>query len=172
MPTETATPRASGMEYDARTGVTPSILKCDTKMPANAPKIPPRNEMTVDSIRNWVRMTRLRAPIAFRMPISRVRSVTVTSMMFITPIAPTRSDTAATQPKSAVKVLELDVAVESRLAESITVKGRLATVVSLRDASVLSTSLSANDNVAGVLPWTSNSENDADSPVSWSCTAV
>jgi len=88
------------------------------------------------------------------MPISRVRSVTVTSMMFMTPIAPTRSDTAATQPKSAVKVWELDVAVESKLAESITVNGRFATVVSLRDASVLSTSLSASDNVADDLPWT------------------
>ena len=30
-----------------------------------------------------------RAPIALRMPISRVRSVTDTSMMFITPMPPT-----------------------------------------------------------------------------------
>ena len=32
----------------------------------------------------------------------------------------------------------------------------------------IETSLSASDNVADDLPWTSNSENDADSPVSWS----
>src|ERR1019366_6230744 len=164
MPTEIATPRASGMEYDANTGVTPSILKRDTKMPASAPQIPPINEITIDSIRNWVSMTPFGAPIALRMPISRVRSGTGTSIMFITPIAPTRSDTAATQPKRAVKVLDLDVAVESRLAESITVKGRFATVVSLSEASVLLTSLSANDNVEADFPWTSSCENDCDSP--------
>ena len=36
------------------------------------------------------------APTAMRMPISRVRSITLTSMMFITPMPPTNSDTAAT----------------------------------------------------------------------------
>ena len=44
-----------------------------------------------------------RAPIALRMPISRVRSVTLTSMMFITPIPPTSSEIAATAPSSVVK---------------------------------------------------------------------
>ena len=33
------------------------------------------------------------APIALRMPISRVRSVTDTNIMFITPIPPTNSET-------------------------------------------------------------------------------
>ena len=36
------------------------------------------------------------------MPISRVRSVTETSMMFITPIPPTSSEIAATAPSSVV----------------------------------------------------------------------
>jgi len=36
-----------------------------------------------------------RAPIARRTPISRVRSVTATSMMFMMPIPPTKSETAA-----------------------------------------------------------------------------
>ena len=45
------------------------------------------------------------------MPISRVRSVTDTSMMFITPIPPTSSEIAATSPSSVVNTLlvELDV---------------------------------------------------------------
>ena len=38
------------------------------------------------------------------MPISRVRSVTVTSMMFMTPMPPTSSEIAATAPSSTVKV--------------------------------------------------------------------
>ena len=44
------------------------------------------------------------APIALRMPISRVRSVTVTSMMFMTPMPPTSSEIAATAPSSSVNV--------------------------------------------------------------------
>ena len=40
-------------------------------------------------------MSASRAPIAMRMPISRVRSVTLTSMMFMTPMPPTSRDTAA-----------------------------------------------------------------------------
>ena len=37
-------------------------------------------------------MTRRLAPIALRMPISLVRSVTETYMMFMTPIPPTKSE--------------------------------------------------------------------------------
>ena len=39
-----------------------------------------------------MRMSRPLAPIAMRMPISRVRSVTETSMMFMIPMPPTRSE--------------------------------------------------------------------------------
>ena len=42
-------------------------------------------------------MSRLRAPTAMRMPISRVRSVTETSMMFMMPMPPTSSEIAATR---------------------------------------------------------------------------
>ena len=41
------------------------------------------------SSRNWAMMSPFPAPIALRIPISRVRSVTVTSMMFMTPMPPT-----------------------------------------------------------------------------------
>ena len=40
-------------------------------------------------------MSRPRAPTAMRRPISRVRSVTDTSMMFMMPMPPTTSDTDA-----------------------------------------------------------------------------
>ena len=39
------------------------------------------------SIRNWFRMVLDVAPMAFRTPISRVRSVTDTNMIFINPMA-------------------------------------------------------------------------------------
>ncbi len=44
------------------------------------------------------------APRAMRSPISRVRSVTLTSMMFMIPMPPTRSETAATLASSVVIV--------------------------------------------------------------------
>ena len=50
-----------------------------------------------------------RAPTALRMPISRVRSVTLTSMMFITPMPPTSSEMAATSPSSVVNTLLVEL---------------------------------------------------------------
>ena len=44
------------------------------------------------SIRNCSRMVRRLAPMALRMPISRVRSATETNMMFMMPMPPTNSD--------------------------------------------------------------------------------
>ena len=48
--------------------------------------------MTTLSTRNWVSTSEPRAPMAMRIPISRVRSVTDTSMMFMMPIPPTTSE--------------------------------------------------------------------------------
>ena len=60
----------------------------------------------------------LLAPMALRMPISRVRSVTVTSMMFMTPMPPTRREIAATAPSSTVNVW-LDEVAASRIEEAL-----------------------------------------------------
>ena len=59
------------------------------------PSMPPMIESVTASTRNCVRMSFVFAPIACRSPISRVRSVTETSMMFMIPIPPTISDTDA-----------------------------------------------------------------------------
>ena len=45
------------------------------------------------------------APMALRTPISRVRSVTLTSMIFMMPMPPTTSDIAATAVSVAATVL-------------------------------------------------------------------
>ncbi len=50
-----------------------------------------------------------RAPIAMRMPISRVRSVTDTSMMFMIPMPPTISDTDAIAASSHVMIFVVPV---------------------------------------------------------------
>src|ERR1700722_5969474 len=57
---------------------------------------PPVTERVSASMRNCVMMLPGFAPSAMRRPISRVRSVTLTSMMFMMPMPPTKSDTAAT----------------------------------------------------------------------------
>ena len=61
------------------------------------------------SIRNWIRMSQRRAPIALRMPISRVRSVTDTSMMFMMPMPPTSSAMPTTAPMMRGRVQHLEI---------------------------------------------------------------
>ena len=54
-------------------------------------------------------MTRGVAPSALRSPISRMRSVTDTSMMFMTPMPPTMSEMAAIPPSRMVSVWSTEV---------------------------------------------------------------
>ena len=69
-------------------------------MPSRRPIRQPVTEIMIASSRNCVRMSFWRAPMAMRMPISRVRSVTETSMMFMMPMPPTSSETEAMAPRS------------------------------------------------------------------------
>src|SRR5690348_8497348 len=64
--------------------------------PMMIPTMPPIAHKVIASRVNWNRMLRLVAPIALRTPISRVRSVTETSMMFMTPTPPTINPTLET----------------------------------------------------------------------------
>ena len=69
------------------------------------------------------------APSALRRPISRIRSVTETSMMFMTPMPPTSSEIAAMPPSRTVSVLSVDVAVASSDCWLVMVKSAVAAVV-------------------------------------------
>ena len=57
-----------------------------------------------DSVRNWRRISLLCAPIALRIQISLILSVTETSIIFITPIPHTSNDIAAIHARRAVKI--------------------------------------------------------------------
>ena len=75
------------------------------------------------STRNWKSTSEPRAPMAIRMPISRVRSVTETSMMFMMPMPPTTSEIdaiAASRPviTDVVLVAAAAMAVWSRTVKS------------------------------------------------------
>lgn len=76
----------------------------DTDIPNAIPITPPKVERVADSIRNWDKIARRGAPTAFRKPISRVRSLTETNMMFMIPIPPTNNEMAATMPNKSVNV--------------------------------------------------------------------
>ena len=73
-----------------------------TAAPIKTPNIPPIKLIKAASARNWNKMSRLFAPTAFRSPISLVRSVTDTSIIFIIPMAPTVSVILAIQTKAEV----------------------------------------------------------------------
>ena len=64
--------------------------------PSKSPISPPMRHRIMDSVRNWNNIVDVLAPRAFRMPISRVRYVMETSIIFITPIPPTTRDIALT----------------------------------------------------------------------------
>ena len=57
---------------------------------------------------NWRRMAPSRAPRALRMPISLVRSVTDTSMMFMMPMPPTSRLMAAMRIRIIIRVFSME----------------------------------------------------------------
>ena len=65
---------------------------------------------------NCIRMADAGAPSALRVPISRVRSVTETIMIFMTPMPPTSSDSAAMAEIPSEIVLIISDIESSRLA--------------------------------------------------------
>ncbi len=73
------------------------------RRPAATPISPPSTLRIVASVRNCVSTLFRVAPMALRMPISRVRSVTDTSMMFMMPMPPTSSEMPATPPRNRVR---------------------------------------------------------------------
>ena len=86
-------------EVVLETAVAKDLLKSGPK-DAVGKTLEIRSESMVDSAKNCFRMSPLRAPILLRMPISFVRSVTETSMMFMIPMPPTSKEMLAIAPRS------------------------------------------------------------------------
>src|SRR6266700_1701746 len=84
-------------------------------MPRIMPSNPPTELSETASIKNWVRISRPCAPTAIRVPISRVRSVTLTNMMFMMPMPPTTSDTPAIAPSNPAMTSAVAVAAPDAL---------------------------------------------------------
>ncbi len=67
-----------------------------TKNPRAVPTTPPNVESVIDSVRICHSTSRRLAPSDLRRPISRVRSVTTISMMFMITMPPTTSERLTT----------------------------------------------------------------------------
>ena len=83
---------------------TAMVAALASSRPNTMPSTPPTAEVVPASMTNWPRMSFCLAPRDFRMPISLVRSVTDTSMMFIMPIPPTSREMAAMATSTIIMV--------------------------------------------------------------------
>ena len=85
-------------------GMIPAIIPMSIapNMPRTIPIRPPVKDIIADSDKNCVMIEDVLAPNALRIPISLVRSVTDTSIIFMTPIPPTKSEMAATNTTNTV----------------------------------------------------------------------
>ena len=75
--------------------------------------MPPVNERSDASKRNCPQILLSRAPSALRIPISRVLSMTETSIIFMTPMPPTSREMAAIAPRKNVSVEAVSETVEA-----------------------------------------------------------
>ena len=75
-------------------------IATENAAPMMIPATPPVTLRNTASARNCSSTCSRRAPIAMRRPISRVRSVTETSRMFMMPMPPTSSEIEATAASS------------------------------------------------------------------------
>src|SRR2546426_3669266 len=91
--TPTLAPRPSATATDHRvTRAGRGEIRLTTHASATPPQSPttaPSAARVTDSARNWLRMSLRRAPNGLRIPISRVRSLTLLGMMFLITIPPT-----------------------------------------------------------------------------------
>ena len=71
--------------------------------PSRMPRAPPARQMSTVSMRNWTIISPFVAPMARRMPISRVRSETLANIMFMIPIPPTSREMPAIEPITMLK---------------------------------------------------------------------
>ena len=114
-------PSASATLYHAMTVGMPvrRVITTGTARPSAVPIRPPTPESTIVSTRNWTTIWDLRAPMARRIPISRVRSVTVASMMFMIPMPPTISEMPAMAPRTMLKRRLVASACRNRLSGTL-----------------------------------------------------
>src|SRR6185437_5639403 len=117
-PTDTEAAKAITMERD-EIGILTLVSRLTLSgaaIPMRMPMNPPPTLLMMDSVRNCPRTSFLDDPTALRSPISRVRSVTVTSMMFIMPMPEMMRASAETTINTISRISAIDFAA-SRIAD-------------------------------------------------------
>src|SRR5450759_3556480 len=94
----------------------------DAAIPSRIPITPPVILSKIDSVRNCNKISNPFPPIAIRSPISLVRSVTDTYIMFMIPIPPTRREIPAIAPSKIVRILLTELKVDNNSAWFLIVK--------------------------------------------------
>ena len=114
-----------------------AFMAYDAPMPRITPMIPPVTLSIMASMRNWLRMSIPLAPTLIRSPISRVRSVTLTYMIFMMPMPPTTSEMPATHPRRMVSMSVVEVIIDdSSSCERMLKSSSSAMVVSVASRSL------------------------------------
>ena len=110
MPNAPITAEVEGVtvRFSPSSAVMMTVASEDRAYPTAMPSTPPSAEVTAASITNCSMMYRSFAPSALRMPISRVRSVTETNMMFMMPMPPTTSEMAAMPARTPMSTLSME----------------------------------------------------------------
>ena len=119
IPTSDETPTAIAMVIGSIVAGKNCRTISTTTVLMKSPDKPPISERIIDSVRNWVRMSLLSAPTARLMPISLMRSVTETYMIFMMPTPPTISDMAPIATRILFITPKIDVMVPSISVASI-----------------------------------------------------
>src|SRR5574341_911466 len=134
MPTRAADPNASNTELGTSTvRISLNAPKINAPpMPTRVPINPPTMLNRSASVRNCRRTSFGVAPTDCRIPISRVRSVTLTSMMFIMPMPPTMSETPATHASRLRNAAVVDSRALIMSCWVVTVKSAVSSVTSCR----------------------------------------
>src|SRR6266581_2037307 len=107
MPTVIETANATTTESHETTVAMPATrsMPALSAAPTTIPDTPPVTLMSTASLRNCSRISRSVAPTARRTPISRMRSSTEASMMFMIPMPPTTSEIDAMAPSTTLKMV-------------------------------------------------------------------
>src|ERR1043165_2335957 len=95
-PDDIATPKTADITFTSDGNPISAEIRYARPKPVPTPMAPPTAATVTASIKNCVRISLRRAPIALRIPISLVLSVTDTSLMFMTTIPPTIREIPAT----------------------------------------------------------------------------
>ena len=139
----------------ARSSLTCGILAMAmvSNWPKPMPTSPPKKHSVTDSIMNCVRMAERLAPTALRRPISRVRSETETSMMFMMPTPPTSREMPTMPPATIVTITAILLKVARALCSDWTsnVSGWPGRMLRVRRRKNFSSAW-ASSSVSAVLP--------------------